>query len=86
MQNQQSSVKNAVRETVIKTADKIDSLREKTKPLAAEIKQDISEAGKEAVKLSSKAVDAAVVTAKDAVQGFKEGIEEVRKKKSGKTG
>jgi|GEM_PF-6041626 hypothetical protein len=84
MQNQESSVRKAVKETVIKTVEKIDSLKEKSKPFADEIRQDLSEAGRQAVKLSGQAVDAAVVTARDAVQGFREGIDEVRKK--GKTG
>lgn len=88
----ESRVEKAVREAVVKTAGEIDKLKmkikrksgpakEKVRKTAKEIARRAVQKGSQAKSASKKLSRKAVTTMKDAYKGFKEGIEQVRRKK-----
>ncbi|HAX62388.1 MAG TPA: hypothetical protein DCX95_07555 [Elusimicrobia bacterium] len=92
MGKRESSVEKAVREAVVKTAGEIGKLKmkirqksgpakEKVKEAARTISQMAAKEGMSAKAKAKKLSRKAVTTAKDAYKGFKEGIEQVRRKK-----
>ena len=92
MSKKESKVEKAVREAVVKTAKGIGKLEAKVIERSGPAKRQVKKTAKEIMRFATqKGAEAqigakklsrnAVRTAKDAYKGFKEGIEEVRRKK-----